>query len=787
MRLSRWLSRVLPLAAVIMATACDGSSPTLAPTGLSRSSASTTTAPPMDLGGEIRRLIASGFRREASRQVNASWDRVLDALNEDARDIDQDRRDGKRRSGESEAAKRLQKTVALVQRIANGAAPRHDDEGDDDAEHGPHTRLPAVTPPAGETIDHFVARLVLDMSLYVYGGPASVPPPLSPTSDVAFKLVQPARTDTVATPALKAAVIFPAGAVVQPTIVVVTPVETPFPDNCSGPLDTHLCQYPKFYTFNVFPDVKLATPANVQVCHVDSGSRRLPLADHDRFRIAHAKPASATDYTPGSTIVDNVEVLPPVSMTVTDCRAHGGTTYGALPMPAGRLSPLQRVAYLARSAAHRAVFEASRALTVREAYAIDAGGGGSALTFSPFAVVDPRSQADLAQSPLEGSRFSLAAVSGAPGATLVVPAWSVTNRGSGTSGSFTSTLVVAKDTALASAVSTVALAGAASLVPGASFAYPATSVTLPPTAGTYFVGTRIVPGGADSTSGDDAVSIRVTVVPPVGYGADIGIVGPFSIAQHSIVQGNTDRVNGFTISNVGGQPVQSYQAFLLLATDSVLTQVRAARVLDVGGTLAPGASRTVGPSLFPITHCQAPGAYFLGVRVTADSASGDTNLSNDRVSQPVTVLAEALPAGQQPGSAPWTGAGDGHVTTQVNPLCANLDYDDTPSGGDYKSHTFIYTSTAVASGPYTFQWTYSGLHSWFAATAQLEAFSLDGNGYETVVQLIPTTTVHGDFSFSGNATLPLTAGASWGIRATGYHYDYSQILRGHIGITPGTP
>jgi hypothetical protein len=353
-----------------------------------------------------------------------------------------------------------------------------------------------AAPPAGETPAHYVARIALDMSLYVYGGPASPVPAVAPSADVAFDIVQPTVTDTIATPAQHAAVIFPANSVSEPTVVVITPDSTYYPDNCSGPLDTHYCQYPRFYHFNVFPDVKLNTPAKVQVCHVDAGAIRAPLADHDRFRFAHDKPADPAEYVPDGQIVDGIEVLPLVSMGVTHCADDGGTTYNTAYVRGSGLRGM--LGYVGNRMMH-SVSRAAHALFVPEdAWAIDQGGGGLTLGFSNFAVVDPQSTPDLAQSTAPGSYFAVTQTQLLPGSTVATTAWSITNLGSGTSGAFTSDIVVATDSLLTSAVSTVPLGGAPSLVPRASYGYTSQAVTVPTTPGTYFIGTRIAVAGADS-------------------------------------------------------------------------------------------------------------------------------------------------------------------------------------------------------------------------------------------------------------------------------------------------
>jgi hypothetical protein len=579
------------------------------------------------LGAEIPALVNASWPKGQATAILAKWDQVLRAIAKEPKAVLK----GRTVPGSSGRAE-LARTISYIQLKATEA-----------------------TPPSGETRDHFIARVVLDMSTYVYGGPSAPVPSLSATSDIAFKLVTPATADTVVTPAKLAGVAFPLGSVVEPTIVVITPNATYYPDNCAGPLDTKLCQYPRFYTFNVFPDVKLNIPAKVQVCHVDAGTIRTPLADHNRFKVAHDKPADSTNYSAGSTIVDNIEILKSVTMNVTQCAANGGTTY--TPTFSASLSPLGRAAYLAKSLVSRAATAVGRFLTPNEALAIDVGVGGESSFFSSFAVVDPQSKADLSVATGPVTSFSVTSASLAVGAPAAVQSWKITNVGSGTSDAFTSNVIVATDSALSLPVSTpLAVGGTALLVPFALYTYPAVNVAMPTAPGTYFVGTRIVPAGFDSSATNNWTSVRVVVNAPAYTG-------------------------------------------------------------------------------------------------------------------PQTV-----------GAQPWTGTGPGIITTTVLPTDVILSYNHTPSGYSYQ--TWIYTTTAVTTGNYTFNWNYSGLHSWFMVTQHLEAFA-NGPLGETVVQLV-NVFIGGDagnFNFTGTTVLPLTAGYTWGVRPAGQNGDSSQILFGTVHLT----
>ena len=237
-------------------------------------------------------------------------------------------------------------------------------------------------PPNNETKAGAAARAILYMSMYVYNGPETNPPPFTRSADVVVGLVTPGAPATIVTPTKHAGVQLEVGSVAENTIVVITQNPTPYPANCSGPLQTRLCQYPQFYTFDEFPHKRLLKPGKFNVCHVNTGENRYPLADHDRFRLAHAKPADPADYTPGSTIRDqngeSIEILPLIAQTFSTCV---GNFYAKNTVPGGISSRFAR--------------GIQNIITPRTAYAIDLGLGGLSVDFSPFNDVDPLGLPDL--------------------------------------------------------------------------------------------------------------------------------------------------------------------------------------------------------------------------------------------------------------------------------------------------------------------------------------------------------------------------------------------------------
>ncbi|MGZ3502146.1 MAG: hypothetical protein ACXWMR_12620 [Gemmatimonadaceae bacterium] len=280
------------------------------------------------------------------------------------------------------------------------------------------------TPLNGETRISASARAVQYMLMYIYSGPTTPVPPYSPAADAIVGLVTPGAPATVVTPSGHAGVGLEAGSVAENTVIVISQNLTPFPAVCSGQLQTLLCQYPQFYTFEEFPHTKLLKSAKFSVCHVNNADDpRHPLADHDRFRLAHAKPANPADYTPGSTIRDqfgeSIEILPLIHQTFVTCPLNGITYASADRSSDGLLT--------------RLASGVMKALTPKSAYAIDQGLGGGSFFFSPFNDVDPDGRPDRAVQSLTVTPACGVECSVHPG-THVTVNFTVANIGTATTG-----------------------------------------------------------------------------------------------------------------------------------------------------------------------------------------------------------------------------------------------------------------------------------------------------------------------------------------------------------------
>jgi len=374
------------------------------------------------------------------------------------------------------------------------------------------------TPPNNESKPAAASRAVLYMSMYVFTGPGTPPPTYFTGADAVVGFVTPGAAATIVTPTAHAGVAFEAGSVAENTIVVVSQNNSgDFTPNCTGPLQTLLCQYPQFYTFEQFPHTRLLKGAKFSVCHINGGSNRAPLGlpdihIHDRFRLAHDKPANPADYTPGSTIRDqngeSIEILPLTTQSFTHCDDVEYT-------------PEAPVITQALTRMGRAL---ARLLTPKSAYAIDQGGGGVSFFFSNFNDVDPDGRPDRAvqsftASPVCGLLECLVH----PGTHMTLN-YTVANMGFAATGDGVPGIIqlvpVAEGTS-----SLIGGFGVAQLYPGgAPFVMTNQDVTIPIDAspGDYFikltVGIGLFPEiPADLINNRDSIPVTiVSSVPPIG-------------------------------------------------------------------------------------------------------------------------------------------------------------------------------------------------------------------------------------------------------------------------------
>ena len=462
-----WTRILLACLTLTVGAACGDSPTSPAPPPAPPAADLVPVTSPLD--GQIRSTIDALFPRLIGDVINGAWNVIVGELVLS------------RKPGLTDRQRALLVELARKQLVALAAFIQ--------------SKTGRIIPPPGETQDHAAARLILLMSLYVYNGPDAVPPVVPPSSDAVVAIVQPSATttQTVRTPTQHAAVQFPPGSLGETRIIVISQLLTPYPANCSGPLNTRLCQYPQFYEISSFPDTRLQSPAIAAVCHINAGDSRLPLEDHGGFLIAHDAPANPANYVEGGTIVDGVEVLPFVLVSgLTSC--EGNSYFGdGSPVPSapgGALGSALR--WLGGPAARFASAVFGR-LAPREAWAIDGIGGGRLSVFSTFGVVDPAGRPDISAT------FDPPAHEGSytPGDVVQLGSWSVSNIGTAKARVVVARFVVYNDGG--TVVNTIAGDAEQGLAPGESLGGSGASVTLPLglANGTYYVAVRGVINDVD--------------------------------------------------------------------------------------------------------------------------------------------------------------------------------------------------------------------------------------------------------------------------------------------------
>lgn len=330
----------------LLAAACSDGGPARSAAPGERATAPRYSLTQADLDARIKSLIVDLFPNGLETATGARWESVKEKVAQGQTDP-------------AQAATARAKLVELTQWILQ--------------------KRTSLTAPAGETVSSAVAKLVLYMSAYVYG--ASVPA-VPAGVDAAVGLVLPDGSDPapIVTESKFAGVDLKAGSVAVPTVItVMSNAAEPTYGTCAGPLNTTLCQVPRFYKFESFPHVKLAVPATFVVCHTKPASLPWATSDLDaRLRLAHDKPLDPANYSAGSTIYEGIEILKYVPVTAPFVDCDGSSAPSQTHAAGSVVTRLQALAGAAWSF-----------VAPKTAWAIDLGGGGESSFFSNFNHVDP--------------------------------------------------------------------------------------------------------------------------------------------------------------------------------------------------------------------------------------------------------------------------------------------------------------------------------------------------------------------------------------------------------------
>lgn len=352
------IAKFLPIAATaLFAAGCTGESRPSPDSAATLAAPDTTvtlaarSAPELDQ--VIDRLVADLFPDALEKEVSARWSDV------------------KRSLADGQAKEAHGKYVDLAEWIGGRTAEMEN-------------------PTGNETREQAATRLVYYMGRHIHDDKQPVP---ELGRDAAFGVVRPGKAVTIVTPARTAGVALPQGAVSEPIVVLVAQNPKPFKDNCRGPLDTRMCQYPLFYRFESFPVVqRLNRPGRFGVCHVTKGPRKPTDDVHERVALGHSGPPDGSSFSEGARRVDRIELPKPVDVRDFMYCKPDSVDYEVAAAPVTG-SPLER-AWSALAAAPHAVFAQLGPRTAYATMRVDQGIGGEGHFFDDYNVVDPQSGGD---------------------------------------------------------------------------------------------------------------------------------------------------------------------------------------------------------------------------------------------------------------------------------------------------------------------------------------------------------------------------------------------------------
>jgi hypothetical protein len=117
----------------------------------------------------------------------------------------------------------------------------------------------------------------------------------------------------------------------------------------------------------------------------------------------------------------------------------------------------------------------------------------------------------------------------------------------------------------------------------------------------------------------------------------------------------------------------------------------------------------------------------------------------------------------------------------ASPTEIYLGYDVVLAAGGVSGRSASFSAVAPCSGIASFDWAYNGYHAFFQAFTSLEVFSELACG-EAVQTLVPNMSVAGTFTFSGVVTIPVEAGAAFGVRVSGGNFDADSRIIGTVRL-----
>ena len=130
------------------------------------------------------------------------------------------------------------------------------------------------------------------------------------------------------------------------------------------------------------------------------------------------------------------------------------------------------------------------------------------------------------------------------------------------------------------------------------------------------------------------------------------------------------------------------------------------------------------------------------------------------------------------GGSTWITPENGEAGTAV--FSYDVDLGNPGSGVSYRRATF--KATAFGDGTFSFDYDFSGFHSFYDAYADFKIFADGPNGTETIT-LVNYVKTYSNFSFTGSASIEVYHGYEFGFIVGGENFDTNSRLKGDLTIS----
>src|SRR5205814_1357050 len=213
-------------------------------------------------------------------------------------------------------------------------------------------------------------------------------------------------------------------------------------------------------------------------------------------------------------------------------------------------------------------------------------------------------------------------VSVAPGGTVTLSGWTISNQGTASTGvGFSNGVYLSTDAVITSADTKLDGNSNNALAAGASFTWGGPTLTIPLTApaGNYYIGILVDRSDAicETNETNNYVSAPITV--QAACASDLVISSNVTVAPTAVAAGGTVTLSSWTVKNQGTAPTGSgFSNGFYLSTDATITSADFVLDSNSNDALPAAGAFTWGAPTLTIPANTLPGSYYVGILVDRD-------------------------------------------------------------------------------------------------------------------------------------------------------------------------